>query len=242
MPKETYMWQITEAGREKRCLIKVPTLTLLNAAGTWKGELHVQQTTARKPCLMSPIPWTVTSPKPRGTAAAKGPELLSPDLILGQQLVPLQRAPPICAHICIQTQWTSAPTRSISLLLSTLCSHFSFSKSAIIMQFDIRGFLIWSNKGHSWKKRRNMEGAGHTISFYQRTTDKAVECWTISTCTAWDKPTAYMTSHQGNLQGVGSSQPPGREIWNNRSWEVGQRLYICCTSNNTSKNLPKSVL
>lgn len=42
------------------------------------------------------------------------------------------------------------------------------------------------------------------------------------------------TWHQGNLQGIGSSQPPGREIWNDRSWEVGQRLYICCTSNNTS--------
>lgn len=138
----------------KRRMMKVPTFTLLNTAETWKWELPVQQTSPRKRCSMSPVPLCGNV---RESLDVMRPPKAQKYWVLtsfsGSSLFPF-RVPPTPAQICIQTQWISSLTWSISLFLSTICSHFLFSKSAKIMQFDIRGFLIQSNREHSWRKKK----------------------------------------------------------------------------------------
>lgn len=139
---------------KKRCMMKGPTFTLPNTAETWKWELPVQQTSPRERCSMSPVPLCGNV---RKSLHVMQPPKAQNYWVLtsfsGSSWFPF-RVPPTPAPICIQTQWISSLTWSISLFLSTICAHFLFSESAKIMQFDIRGFLIQSNREHSWKKKK----------------------------------------------------------------------------------------
>lgn len=241
MPKETYMWEITEAAREKRCVMEVPTLTLLNTAGTWKGELPVQQTTAKKPCLMSPVPSTVTSPKALRDCSRQRPRTPESWPHSRQRLVPLQRAPPnMCPHLYPNTVNVSSHTKHLPPPFYSLFSLFIFKISNNHAIWYSRISHLKQQRTFTKEKKEHGKGGVTQSLFIREPLVKRLSA----------EPLPHVlpginqrhTWHQGNLQGVGSSQPPGREIWNDRSWEVGQRLYICCTSTNTSKNLRKSVL
>ena len=144
-------WQITEAGREKRCVMKVPMLTLLNTAGTWKWELPVQQTIARKPCLMSPIPLMVMSPKALRDCSHQRPR--TPESwphSQGAAGSPSERSPHTCPHLYPNTVNISSHTKHLPPPFYSLFSLFIFKIS--------NNLVIWYSRiSHSKQQRTFMK-------------------------------------------------------------------------------------